>query len=166
MPIDGDVWLEDPLHSSYPPSIAFKAAQLQDPKKALAFLRRIREMVFLEKKNITKWEHLQAAAVECGLNPLQLRSDYENFGKQHFEEFVASFIFLNFQFCNKSKQSAVVSSLNFLGGGSSIFWVNELKSLNQTQLSASNQRWRPSSNQKVIFLRNESRYISDWSSSR
>jgi putative protein-disulfide isomerase len=89
MPIDGDVWLEDPLHSSYPPSIAFKAAQLQDPKKALAFLRRIREMVFLEKKNITKWEHLQAAAVECGLNPLQLRSDYENFGKQHFEEDLA-----------------------------------------------------------------------------
>src|SRR5690606_23094577 len=30
MPIDGDVWLEDPLDSSYPPSIAFKAAQMQD----------------------------------------------------------------------------------------------------------------------------------------
>ena len=30
MPIDGDVWLEDPMNSSYPPSIAFKAAQLQD----------------------------------------------------------------------------------------------------------------------------------------
>jgi len=31
MPIDGDVWLEDPLPSSYPPSIAFKAAQMQVP---------------------------------------------------------------------------------------------------------------------------------------
>ncbi|MFM8486364.1 MAG: DsbA family protein, partial [Bacteroidota bacterium] len=33
MPIDGDVWLEDPLDSSYPPSIAFKAAEMQDDKK-------------------------------------------------------------------------------------------------------------------------------------
>ena len=52
MPIDGDVWLEDPLDSSYPPSIAFKAAQLQDEYKALLFMREIREMVFLQKKNI------------------------------------------------------------------------------------------------------------------
>ena len=32
MPIDGDVWLEDPLNSSYPPSIAFKAAEMQDKR--------------------------------------------------------------------------------------------------------------------------------------
>ena len=58
MPIDGDVWLEDPLHSSFPPSIAFKAAQLQSETKALSFLRRIREMVFLEKKSVAElsWE--------------------------------------------------------------------------------------------------------------
>ena len=57
MPIDGDVWLEDPLHSSYPPSIAFKAAQMQDNDKSCFILREIREMVFLQKKNIAKWEH-------------------------------------------------------------------------------------------------------------
>ena len=56
MPIDGDVWLEDPLPSSFPPSIAFKAAQMQDINKAVLFLREIREMVFLQKKNITKWK--------------------------------------------------------------------------------------------------------------
>lgn len=78
MPIDGDVWLEDPLHSSYPPSIAFKAAQLQDPVRAIAFLRAIREMVFLEKKNITRWEHLSAAAVSVGLDPVRLQQDYES----------------------------------------------------------------------------------------
>ncbi len=78
MPIDGDVWLEDPLHSSYPPSIAFKAAQIQDPARAIAFLRAIREMVFLEKKNITKWEHLSAAAVSVGLDPVRLQQDYES----------------------------------------------------------------------------------------
>lgn len=78
MPIDGDVWLEDPLHSSYPPSIAFKAAQLQDKTKAIDFLRATREMVFLEKKNITKWEHLAEAAIRAGLDADTLKHDYEN----------------------------------------------------------------------------------------
>lgn len=86
MPIDGDIWLEDPLSSSFPPSIAFKAAQVQDPNKALVFLRRIREMVFMEKKNIAKWEHLKNAALETGLNPIQLKNDLETIGKQRFEE--------------------------------------------------------------------------------
>ncbi|SDE79433.1 Predicted dithiol-disulfide isomerase, DsbA family [Dyadobacter soli] len=77
MPIVGDVWLEDPLHSSYPPSVAFKAAQMQDEGKALAFLRRIREMVFLEKKNITRWEHLADAASHAGLDVGQFEKDYQ-----------------------------------------------------------------------------------------
>jgi predicted DsbA family dithiol-disulfide isomerase len=86
MPIDGDVWLEDPLDSSYPPSIAFKAAQMQDPNKALLFLRRIKEMVFLKKKNICKWEHLSAAAVETGLDPVKLDLDVQEKAKQYFQE--------------------------------------------------------------------------------
>lgn len=86
MPIDGDVWLEDPLSSSYPPSIAFKAAQMQDETKAIAFLRRIREMVFLEKKNITKWEHLANAATFVGLDATQLKQDYENTAKALFQK--------------------------------------------------------------------------------
>jgi predicted DsbA family dithiol-disulfide isomerase len=86
MPIDGDVWLEDPLHSSYPPSIAFKAAQMQDKEKAIRFLREIREMVFLQKKNITKWEHLQAAAKVIGLDVQQLKSDYDGKAKELFQE--------------------------------------------------------------------------------
>lgn len=86
MPIDGDVWLEDPLDSSYPPSIAFKAAQLQDEEKAITFLREIREMVFLERKNITKWEHLALAAEMCGLDANQLQSDMEGRAKVLFQE--------------------------------------------------------------------------------
>ncbi len=85
MPIDGDVWLEDPLDSSYPPSIAFKAAQLQDQKKAVLFLRAIREMVFMEKKNITRWEHLATAAENSGLNVPQLKSDFEGRAKTGLE---------------------------------------------------------------------------------
>lgn len=86
MPIDGDVWLEDPLHSSYPPSIAFKAAQMQNQEKAILFLREIREMVFLHKKNITKWEHLEAAGKKVGLDIVKLKSDFEGDAKILFEQ--------------------------------------------------------------------------------
>jgi predicted DsbA family dithiol-disulfide isomerase len=85
MPIDGDVWLEDPLPSSYPPSVAFKAAQIQDEKKAVLFLRRIREMVFLEKKNITKWVHLETAAKQTGLDATQMKADIEDRAKALFQ---------------------------------------------------------------------------------
>jgi putative protein-disulfide isomerase len=84
MPIDGNVWLEDPLSSSYPPSIAFKAAQMQDHEKAIAFLREIREMVFLQKKNITKWENLELAAKKVGLELVKFKSDYEGPAKALF----------------------------------------------------------------------------------
>lgn len=86
MPIDGDVWLEDPLSSSYPPSIAFKAAQMQDQQKAIVFLRKIREMVFLEKKNITKWEHLNDAALKAGLDTVKLKSDFNSSAKLLFSD--------------------------------------------------------------------------------
>lgn len=86
MPIDGDVWLEDPLHSSYPPSIAFKAAQLQSEGKAILFLRELRELVFLKKKNIAKWENISAAAQKVGLNVVQLKSDFEGKATDLFEE--------------------------------------------------------------------------------
>ncbi|MCF3108282.1 DsbA family protein [Niabella sp. CC-SYL272] len=86
MPIDGDIWLEDPLASSYPPSIAFKAAQLQSREKAVWFLRTIREMVFLQKKNITRWEHLEAAAKKTGLDPVRLKTDFGGTAKTVFEE--------------------------------------------------------------------------------
>lgn len=86
MPIDGDLWLEDPLHSSFPPSIAFKAAQMQDNEKAILFLREIREMVFLQKKNITKWEVLEAAATKTALNPVQLKHDFEGKAVSYFEQ--------------------------------------------------------------------------------
>lgn len=86
MPIDGDVWLEDPLHSSYPPSIAFKAAQMQDPHKAVVFMRHLREMVFLQKKNITKWEHIADAASKAGLDVDKLKHNYENDAKSLFEK--------------------------------------------------------------------------------
>ncbi len=86
MPIDGDIWLEDPLDSSFPPSIAVKAAQLQDNTKAILFLRELREMVFIQKKNITKWENLSVAAQKVGLNVDQLKTDFNGKAKLLFDE--------------------------------------------------------------------------------
>lgn len=86
MPIDGDVWLEDPPDSSYPPSIAFKAAQIQDNDLAVHFLRRLREMVFIEKKNITRPELLQQAATDTGLDATQLMNDYNGTAQQLFQD--------------------------------------------------------------------------------
>ncbi len=85
MPIDGDIWLEDPLSSSFPPSIAFKAAQMQDKEKAVLFLRAVREMVFLQKKNISQWVHLELAAESVGLDLIQFKTDYEGKAKELFE---------------------------------------------------------------------------------
>lgn len=89
MPIDGNVWLEDPLASSYPPSIAFKAAELQSKDAATKFLRRMREMLFLEKKNIAKWENIAIAASKGGLDIEKLKYDYDNIAIQLFEKDLA-----------------------------------------------------------------------------
>lgn len=89
MPIDGDVWLSDPLSSSYPASIAFKAVQMQDAEKAIDFIRVVREMVFLEKKNIAKWEHLEAAASKVGIDVLQFKADFEGKAKELFDQDLA-----------------------------------------------------------------------------
>jgi len=78
MSIDGDIWLEDPLESSFPPSIAFKAAQKQGKAFSLRFLRRIREQLFLEKKNITKKEFIEEAVKECGGDITQFLEDYRS----------------------------------------------------------------------------------------
>lgn len=86
MPIDGDVWLEDPLVSSYPSAIAYKAATLQGVHEGKAFLRKIKEMVFLEKKNISQWKYLLEAATSVGLDLLRFRIDYEEKANRLFQE--------------------------------------------------------------------------------
>ena len=86
MPIDGDIWLEDPLNSSYPPSIAFKAAQLQDKESATDFLRKLREMVFLQKQNIARREVIEGAAIQAGLDTERLKMDMEGRGRDLFGE--------------------------------------------------------------------------------
>lgn len=86
VPLDGDIWIDDPLASSYPPSIAFKAAQLQSNDKAVSFLRRLQELIFIEKKNITKWPEIEKAALACGLDSALLFKDAKAKGLGLFQE--------------------------------------------------------------------------------
>jgi 2-polyprenyl-6-methoxyphenol hydroxylase-like FAD-dependent oxidoreductase/predicted DsbA family dithiol-disulfide isomerase len=86
VPMIGDVWIEDPLKSSYPASIAFKAAQLQDSDKAISFLRRMKEMLFIEKKNINNWINIEPAALFSGLDSALLKQQINASALTHFEE--------------------------------------------------------------------------------
>lgn len=86
MPIDGDVWLEDPLNSSYPSCIAVKAAQMQDKEKAIVFMRILREKLYLDKKNIAKWENIAEAAKESKLDVERLKLDYDGTAQQLFKD--------------------------------------------------------------------------------
>lgn len=54
MPIDGTVWLNDPLHSSYPPSRVYEVLKHDHTPFAEWFLRRLREQLFVFNENIAK----------------------------------------------------------------------------------------------------------------
>src|SRR5690606_17166903 len=54
MPINNMVWINDPPDSSYPACIAVKCASLQSPDAAEAYLRKTREAVMVDGKNISK----------------------------------------------------------------------------------------------------------------
>ncbi len=75
MPIDGSVWTNDALASSYSPSVAFKAAQMQDIDKAILLLRRMNELIFLEGNNIARFDVLKKAAYDVGLDAARLLRD-------------------------------------------------------------------------------------------
>ncbi len=76
MPIDERIWYEDPPGSTYPGCIAFKAALLQDERLAEAFLRRLREAVMTERRNISKESVLFELAEPLGLEMSRFQFDY------------------------------------------------------------------------------------------
>ena len=89
MPIDSSVWKNDPLESSFPPSIAFKAAQMQDVDRAIIFLRRMNELVFLEATNISIDTVLKKAAFDSGLDVARLFRDIKNKAAHQFYDDLA-----------------------------------------------------------------------------
>ena len=58
------IWITDPPHSSYPPSIAFKTVELQSKDAADEYLFLIRKALMEEGVNISKTENLFALARE------------------------------------------------------------------------------------------------------
>jgi predicted DsbA family dithiol-disulfide isomerase len=64
MPIDDRIWLEDPPSSSYPACLAVKAAELQSAAAGESLLRRLREAVMVERRNVARGEVILAVAEE------------------------------------------------------------------------------------------------------
>ncbi|MGW9019334.1 DsbA family protein, partial [Priestia megaterium] len=68
MPIDGSVWIHNPIHSSFPPSKVYKVIQKRDKDLANSFLRKAREAVFVFNQNISEDQVLINVVNQIGLD--------------------------------------------------------------------------------------------------
>ncbi len=75
MSCDGNLWLENPISSPYAASIAIKAAELQSRKLSARFIRRLQELLFLDKQDISNLEVLTKCAREIGLDVEEFLND-------------------------------------------------------------------------------------------
>jgi predicted DsbA family dithiol-disulfide isomerase len=91
MPVDDKIWMVDPPASSYPACVAVKAAERQGGAAGEACLRRLREAVMLERRNVARREVLVelfeelAADPRRGLDPDRFRRELRS------EEALAAF---------------------------------------------------------------------------
>lgn len=75
MSCDGNLWFENPISSPYLASIAIKAAELQGRKSGIRFLRKLQEVLFLEKQNVSNFEVLKHCARDTGLDVVEFVAD-------------------------------------------------------------------------------------------
>ncbi len=68
MPIDGSLWLDHPIQSSFPPSRVFKIIQQNHPGKEREYLRKTRERLFAFNENIAEEAAMIRLVDEIGLN--------------------------------------------------------------------------------------------------
>lgn len=68
MPIDGTVWYDNPIESSFIPSRVYKVIQKRNPELANIFLRRAREALFAFNQNIAQDGMLINLINQIGLN--------------------------------------------------------------------------------------------------
>src|SRR5690625_3999482 len=68
MPIDGTLWYDHPIESSFIPSRGYKVIQEKDQQRANTFLRRAREELFAFNKNIGEDEVLMSIVNQVGLD--------------------------------------------------------------------------------------------------
>ena len=81
--MDGKIWTDYPIQSSFPACIAYYAAKKQGNKKALHFLHTLREMVFLQHKDISNEHHVISAAIQCKLDLGQFVADFKSGIAEH-----------------------------------------------------------------------------------
>lgn len=79
MVIDGRVWLDEPIDSSFPSSQAFEIVRRDHPEQANAFLRKLREMVMVWDQDISKHEVLADILAEMGLDAEKILNDADSF---------------------------------------------------------------------------------------
>ncbi len=75
MSCDGSLWLENPVDAPYNVSLALKAAELQGRRAGIRFLRRMQEVLFLEKQNISDVAVLKECARSSGLDVEEFIND-------------------------------------------------------------------------------------------
>ncbi len=76
MPIDPRLWLEGPIHSTYPGCMAVKAAAEQGADGL--YLRALREGLLCFRRKLDATEALVGVAREVGLDPERFRIDLES----------------------------------------------------------------------------------------
>jgi predicted DsbA family dithiol-disulfide isomerase len=75
MSCDGSLWLDNPISSPHIASIAIKAAELQGRRAGIKFLRKLQEVVFLDKQNISNFDVLTHSAKCVGLDVEEFITD-------------------------------------------------------------------------------------------
>lgn len=79
MVIDGRVWMDEPIESSFPSSQAFQIVRRDYPEQAQAFLRKLRETVMVWNQDISKREVLAGILEEMGLDHEKILNDADSF---------------------------------------------------------------------------------------
>ncbi len=84
MGVSGKVMREYPVSSSFPPSLAYLAVKKQSESLALIYLRRLREAVYIEEKDISKEAVLVELASELAIDHDQFLVDF--YGSEVLDE--------------------------------------------------------------------------------
>ena len=80
---DPDYWLVNPETSPWPVSLAIKAAELQGQRAGTRYLRKVREYLFLSKKNISEIENLVKIAERVNLDVEEFQKDLHSEAAKH-----------------------------------------------------------------------------------
>lgn len=75
MSCDGDLWYENPIASPWLTALAIKAAELQGRKAGIRFLRKLQEVLFLDKQDISNEDVLLSCADQSKLDLNEFKRD-------------------------------------------------------------------------------------------